>query len=170
MPSLIQHQKSTKHCLCPHCDPHESYEELLEARLPPIDKHTCPKCERSFAIKPSLEAHQREYLHAYCLDCNIVSPTKLLHALHMRLHVRVLAKIPSSATQFRCCDSKRDFVHEQALADHLRYSRAHEEMQDKCTQSANVKKCGKCKRKFKSQRALDQHLASVRHNPLCNII
>ena len=169
MPSLIQHQKFTKHCLCPRCDPYESYEELLEARLPSIDKYICPECERGFAHKPSLEVHQHESLHANCFDCNIVSPTKLLHALHMRLHAPVLAKWAIFATHFRCCDCKRDFVNEKALTDHLRYSQAHAENQDENIQPVNGKRCSECKRNFESQRALEQHLASVRHNPLCNI-
>jgi hypothetical protein len=64
MPSLIQHQKSTKHCPCPCCDPSDSHKALLDARLAPIDKYSCSECRRRFAQKPSLEAHQRESLHA----------------------------------------------------------------------------------------------------------
>jgi hypothetical protein len=125
MPSLIQHQKSTKHCPCPRYDPSDSHEALLEARLSPIDKYSCPEYRRRFAQKPSLEAHQRESLHAYCYDCGILSPTRLLHALHMQSHAPAPAITPSSATQFRRCDCEHDFRNEGALADHLRYSKVH---------------------------------------------
>ncbi|KAH6667431.1 hypothetical protein B0J14DRAFT_602236 [Halenospora varia] len=178
MPSLIQHQKSTKHCPCPRCDPSDSHEALLEARLSPIDKYSCPECRRRFGQKPSLKAHQRESLHAYCYDCGILSPTRLLHALHMQSHTPVPAMTPSSATQFRCCDCERDFRNEGALADHLRCSKVHgpgkggnkkkkqKQQQEEGNQGT---KCKKCKRVFKNRGALEQHLTSVRHNPLSNI-
>jgi hypothetical protein len=122
MPSLIQHHKSTKHCPCPHCDPFEIHEVLLEARLSPVDRYSCPECKRRFPLKPSLEAHQCESLHAYCFKCDIPSSTRQLHALHMQLHAPVRAMTPSSATQFRCCDCESDFKNEWALIDHLRSS------------------------------------------------
>lgn len=125
MPSLIQHQKSTKHCPCPRCDPSDSHEALLEARLSPIDKYSCPECRWRFTQQPSIEAHQRESLHAYCYNCDILSPTRQLHALYMQSHAPVPAMTPSSATQFRCCDCERDFKNEEALADHLRCSKVH---------------------------------------------
>ncbi|XTI94586.1 hypothetical protein V2W45_1473738 [Cenococcum geophilum] len=146
MPSLIQHQKSTKHCPCPRCDPSDSHEALLEARLSPIDKYSCPECRRRFAQEPSLEAHQRESLHAYCHNCDILSPTRWLHALHMQSHAPVPPMTPSSATQFRCCDCERDFKNEGALAEHLQEG-------NYCT------KCKKCERTFKNRGALGRHLS-----------
>lgn len=125
MPSLIQHQKFIKHCPCPHCDPSDTHEALLEAHLPSVDKYSCPECKRRFALKPSLEAHQCESLHAYCYNCDILSSTRQLHALHMQSHAPVLAMTSYSSTQFRCCDCKRDFINEGALTDHLRCSKVH---------------------------------------------
>lgn len=169
MPSQIQHQKVTKHCLCPCCNSYENFEELLEGRLPSIDKHICPQCKQSFALLPALEAHQRQYLHAYCFNCNIISPTKWHDTLHMRLHVGFSANWTPAATQVRCCGCKRDFVNVLALMDHLRNSKAHEGNRIEDLEPANGNNCTKCKRKFKSQRALEQHLDSARHNPLSNI-
>ena len=169
MPSQNQHQKCTKNCLCPCCDSFENYEELLEARLSSIDKYICPKCKRSFALKRALEAHQRQHVHAYCVSCNIISSTKGLYALHMRLHVDGSERGTLRTLPFRCYDCRRDFVNQWALIDHLRYSRAHEETQNEETQPVYGNRCMKCKRKFKSQRALEQHLNSIRHNPLINI-
>lgn len=180
MPSLIQHQKSTKHCPCPRCDPSDSHEALLEAHLPPIDKYSCPECRRRFAQEPSLEAHQRESLHAYCYNCNILSPTRWLHALHMQSHAPIPPMTPSSATQFRCCDCERDFKNEGALADHLRCSKVHglrkggnkkkKKQKQKQQEEGNLQtKCKKCERTFKNRGALGRHLASVRHNPLSDI-
>ena len=82
MPSLIQHQKSTTHCPCPRCDPSDSHEALLVARLSAVDKYSCPECQRRFALRPSLEAHQCKSLHAYCYNCDILSSTRQLHAPH----------------------------------------------------------------------------------------
>jgi len=82
MPSVIQHQKSTKYCPS-HYDPFDSYEALLEVQLPPIDKYSCPECRRRFLQKPSLEAHQHESLHTSCYNYDIVSPTRELYVLHM---------------------------------------------------------------------------------------
>lgn len=176
MPSLIQHQKSTKHCPCPRCDPSDSHEALLEAHLSPIDKYSCPECRRRFTQQPSLEAHQRESLHVYCYNCDIFSPTRRLHALHMQSHAPVPAMTPSSETQFRCCDCERDFINEGALANHLRCSKVHEprkgvnkKKKQKQDKGDSRTKCKKCGRPFKNENALGQHLASVRHNPLSNI-
>jgi len=178
MPSLIQHQKSTKHCPCPGCDPSDSHGALLEARLSPIDKYSCIECRRRFAQKPSLEAHQRESLHGYCYNCDILSPTRRLHALHMQSHAPVPAMTASSATQFRCCDCERDFKSEEALADHLRCSKVHgpgkgankKKKKQKQQEEGNRRtKCKKCERTFKNQGALRRHLTSVRHNPLSDI-
>ena len=176
MPSLVQHQKSTKHCPCPRCDPSDSHEALLEARLSPIDKYSCPECRRRFAQERSLEAHQRESLHAYCYNCEILSPTRGLHALHMQSHAPVPAMTPSSATQFRCCDCERDLKNEGALADHLRCSKVHglgkggkKKKKQKQEEGNQRTKCKKCERTFKNRGALGRHLASVRHNPLSDI-
>ena len=176
MPSLVQHQKSTKHCPCPRCDPSDSHAALLEARLPPIDKYSCPECRRRFPQEPSLEAHQRESLHAYCYNCDILSPTRGLHALHMQLHAPVPAMTPSSATQFQCCDCERDFKNEGALADHLRCSKVHglgkggkKKKQKQQEEDDQRTKCKKCERTFKNRSALGRHLTSVRHNPLSDI-
>ena len=182
MPSLTQHQKSNKHCSCPLCDPFDTHEALLEARLSPVDKYSCPECKRRFALKPSLEAHQCESLHAYCSKCNILSSTKHLHALHMQLHAPVRAMTPSSATQFRCCDCERDFISEKALTDHLRCSKIHgmgkrgnkkkvkgKDQQEEGSKGSQRTKCQKCKRIFTSGDALRRHLTSVRHNPLSDI-
>jgi len=185
MPSLIQHQKSTKHCPCPRCDPSDSHEALLKARLSPSDKYPCPECSRRFAQKPSLEAHQRDSLHAYCYNCGILSPTRLLHVLHMQSHSPIPAMTPSPATQFRCCDCERDFKNEGALADHLRCSKVHrpgkgvnkekkkkkkkKKKQKEQEEGKQGTKCKKCKRAFKNGGALEQHLTSVRHKPLSNI-
>lgn len=183
MPSLIQHQKSTKHCPCPHCDPSDTHEALLEAHLSPVDRYSCPECKRRFALKPSLEAHQCESLHAYCYNCDILSSTSQLHALHMQSHAPVLAMMPSSATEFRCCDCERDFINEGALTDHLRCSKVHgmekggnkkkkgkkEKKQNKPEEGNQRTKCKKCERIFKNRGALGRHLTSVRHNPLSDI-
>lgn len=174
MPPLVQHQKSTKHCPCPHCNPFDSHEALLEARLSPIDKHSCPECRRRFAQEPSLDAHQRESLHAYCYNCDILSPTRGLHALHMQSHAPILAMTPSSATQFRCCDCDRDFKNEGALTDHLRCSKVHGlgkggKKKKQKQQEDQRTKCKKCERTFKNLSALGRHLTSVRHNPLSDI-
>src|SRR4051812_6297375 len=113
MPSLIQHQKSSKHCPCPRSNPSDSYESLLEGRLAAVDKYPCPECRRRFGQKLSLEAYQRDSLHAYCYNCGILSPTRPLHALHMQSHAPIPVKTPAaSATQFRCCDCERDFKNE----------------------------------------------------------
>ncbi|KAF2793862.1 hypothetical protein K505DRAFT_325199 [Melanomma pulvis-pyrius CBS 109.77] len=167
MPSLIQHQKSTKHCPCPSCDPFDSHEELLEARLSPIDKYSCPECKRRFAQKPSLEAHQRESLHTYCYNCDILSPTRQAHALHMQSHAPVPAMTPSSAPQFWCCNCEREFKNEGTLEDHICCSGVGKGGNKK--RKKKQMKCKKCERTFKSRGALQQHLASVRHNPLSDI-
>ncbi|TAQ85585.1 hypothetical protein B7494_g6091 [Chlorociboria aeruginascens] len=164
MPSLIQHQKSTKHCPCPRCDPFDGHEALVEARLPPPDKYSCSECKRRFAQKPSLEAHQRESLHVYCYNCDIVSPTRELHALHMQSHQ------PPSAIQFRCCDCERDFKDEGALTAHLRSSKVHgRQKRANNEKTKEQRKCKKCKKTFKNQAAISQHLMSVRHRPLSDI-
>jgi hypothetical protein len=78
--------------------------------------------------------------------------------------------IPSSATQFRCCDCERDFKDEGALAQHLRYSKVHKPKKEKKKEAGSHQtKCEKCKKTFKNSGALRQHLQSVRHNPLSNI-
>lgn len=164
----------------PHCDPFDTHEALLEARLSPVDKYFCPECKRRFALKPSLEAHQRESLHAYCYNCNILSSTRQLHALHMQSHAPVLAMTPSSATQFRCCDCERNFISERALTDHLHCSKIHgmgkggskkksKEGKKQQEEGSQPTKCKKCERIFKNRGALRQHLTSVRHNPLSDI-
>ncbi|KAN0117077.1 hypothetical protein V8E51_003054 [Hyaloscypha variabilis] len=154
MPSVIQHQKSTKHCPS-HCDPFNSYEALLEVQLPPIDKYSCPECRRRFLQKPSLEAHQRESLHASCYNCDIISPAR------------------------ECCDCERDFKSEKALRDHLRYSTVHgpgkgcknkkKKKQSQQEEGSQRKRCKKCNRAFKSEGALTRHRTSVRHHPLSDI-
>ncbi|KAI1106237.1 hypothetical protein F4804DRAFT_301261 [Jackrogersella minutella] len=173
MPSLIQHPKHTKHCPCPRCDPLDIHEELLEARLSPIDHYPCPQCRRRFPQKQSLEAHQIQSLHAYCDECGIVSPTTLSHEEHIQCF-----HTPSSATQFRCCDCERDFKSESALADHLRTSKVHRKKkvrnnkkntQEEQEEVDQVIKCKKCKKTFKTRHAQQQHLESVRHKPLSNI-
>ncbi|TVY33154.1 hypothetical protein LOCC1_G008421 [Lachnellula occidentalis] len=174
MPSLIQHQKSTKHCPCPQCDPCDSYEALLESHLPPLDKYSCPECGRSFAQKPALEAHQRESMHASCYNCDVVSPTRALHALHMKSHSPVSAVSLSSATQFRCCDCQRDCKSERALADHLRSRKGVKNKQQKKKQNqqeegSQKNGCKKCNVTFKNRGALTRHLTSVRHHPLSDI-
>ncbi|TVY22370.1 hypothetical protein LHYA1_G008714 [Lachnellula hyalina] len=172
MPSIIQHQKSTKHCPCSHCDPFDGHEALFEASLPPIKKYSCPQCRLRFAEKVSLEAHQRESLHAYCYNCNVLSSTRQIHALHMQSHSPTPSIMPSSATQFRCCDCERDFKNEGALVDHLRDSELHR-LGKRGNNSKKKKKqqtkCKKCKRSFKNQDALGKHLKSVRHKPLSDI-
>lgn len=180
MPSLIQHQKSTKHRPCPHCDPFDSYVALLEAQLPPIDEYFCPECIRGFSQKPSLEAHQRESLHASCYNCDVVFPTRELYALHMQSHAPASARTPSSATQFRCCDCERDFKSEGALTDHLCYSKVHrpgkggkkkkkKKKQNQQEEGSQRTGCKKCNRTFKDWGALNRHLTSVRHHPLSDI-
>ncbi|CAD6442090.1 e139c428-9a31-48af-97c8-f49d7830e21d [Sclerotinia trifoliorum] len=177
MPSLIQHRRSMKHCPCLCCDPFDSQEELHEARQPSIDKYSCPECKQRFVQKPSLEAHQRESLHAYCYICDIVSPTRLLNALHVQLHSPVQVMTLSSATQFRCCECKRDFKNAVALTNHLRYNQVHalrEGAENKNIQNQQDEgdwrtKCKKCQRTFKDWFALKQHMKSVRHKPLSDI-
>lgn len=181
MLSLIQHQKSSKHCPCPRCDLSDTHEELVEAKLPAIDKYSCPECKKHFVQKPSLGAHQRETRHAHCYNCDITFPTKGLYAKHMQSHSPVSAKPPSSSsvTQFRCCDCKRDFKSENALEDHLRDAKIHKPRKkgkEKKNQSENKQyeddmrpRCKKCKKTFESQHALGQHLSSVRHKPLSDI-
>ncbi|KAE9373696.1 hypothetical protein N431DRAFT_438893 [Stipitochalara longipes BDJ] len=179
MPSLIQYQKSTKHCPSPNFDPLDSFSAPLEAQLPPLNKYPCPECRRCYSQKPSLEAHQRESLHASCYNCDIVSPTRKLHALHMQSHSPISARKPSSATQFRCCDCERDFINEGALTNHLRCSKVHgpgkgvknkkKKLKQQEESSSQGTKCEKCNKAFKNQSALTRHLESVRHHPLSDI-
>lgn len=184
MPSMTQHQKYTKHCPCPCCDSSDSHEVLLEARLPPIARYSCPKCRLRFAQQLSLETHQRESLHAYCHICNIFNATIRLHALHMKSHAPVPATTLCPTTHILCCDCEREFKDERAFADHLLHtndhaawvheSRSDTNLNNKKTKQQQEKgdkrpKCKRCRRTFKDQVALGQHLASVRHKPLSNI-
>ncbi|KAK6602660.1 hypothetical protein ACHAPC_011137 [Botrytis cinerea] len=177
MPSLIQHRRSMKHCSCLCCDPLDSQEELREARQPSIDKYTCPQCKQRFAQKPSLEAHQRENLHAYCYKCDIISSTRFLNALHMQSHSSVRVTTLSSATPFWCCDCERNFKSERALTAHLRYSQVHtlqkgaekENLQEQQDEGDRQAKCKKCPKTFKDCAALKQHLMSVHRKPLGDI-
>ncbi len=176
MPSLIQHQKSSKYCPCPGCNSSDGNYAELEARLSPIDKYSCPACRRRFPLKQSLEAHQRETWHACCVTCNILSPTVRLHALHMQTHSPTPGLTPSPATQFRCCDCERDFKDENALANHIRSSKVHgpgkgsnKKKNKQIHQERDQLRCKKCKKAFQSQHAMEQHLSSVRHNPLSKI-
>jgi hypothetical protein len=171
MPSLIQHQKSTKHCPCLCCDPSNSYKALLEACLSSIDKYFCPECRQRFVQEPSLEAYQHKSLHVYCYNCDILSSTRQLHTLHMQSHTSVPAMTPSSVTQFWCCDCECDFKNEETLTDHLRCSKVHrlgkggnkkkkkkQKQQEEGNQQTKYKKC---ERTFKNQGVLGQHLTSV---------
>ncbi|TVY33394.1 Zinc finger protein [Lachnellula subtilissima] len=179
MTSPIQHQKSVEHCPCPYCVRLDSYILLLEAQLPPID---CPECKQSFSLKVSLEAHQLEELHASCYKCGVVFPTTELYASHMQSHAPASVQPLSPATQFRCCDCKRDFDNEDALTDHLRCSSFHrpgkegkkekkkkKKEQNQQEQGSPQTRCKKCKKTFKNSDSLNSHLSSVRHHPLSDI-
>lgn len=146
---------------------------------------SCPECRLQFTEQPSLEAHQRDSLHAHCYNCDVASSTRQLHAAHMQSHSPIWATNPSVATQFRCCDCERDFKDDVALANHLRCSKVHKsktggnekrrKSKQKDKQSKQFEKggvgfkCKKCDKTFQSQHALGQHLTSMRHNPLSDI-
>ena len=178
MTSPIQHQKSVEHCPCAKCVRLDSYIMQLEAQLPPL---YCPECKLDFFHKASLEAHQLDELHVSCYDCRVAFPTRELYASHMQSHNTALVRPLSAATQFRCCDCKRDFKSEGALTDHLRSSSVHKpgkggknkknnkQQQGQQDQGTQQMKCEKCSKTFTSRHALYSHLSSVRHHPLSNI-
>lgn len=103
----------------------------------------------------------------------------------MLLNSLIETTVLPTATQFRCCNCRRDFKDDTALVDHLRNSKVHKsknqvrkegktkEEQDKVSRKHEKDrlefKCGKCERSFKSQASLRQHSKSVRHNPISNI-
>lgn len=173
----IQHQKSAEHCPCHVCVFLDSRIQQLEAQLPPVN---CPECSKSFSRKVSLEAHQLEELHASCYNCGVAFPKKNLYISHMQSHSLTP---PSTATHFRCCDCKRDFKSESALANHLRDKGVHSARKEgknnkkkkeikaprQQEQDSPQTGCKKCNRNFKNQIALRSHLSSVRHLPLSNI-
>jgi hypothetical protein len=181
-PSLIQHPKFHQTLPlprpCPHRNPSDSHEALLETCLSPID-------DRYTVLNASGPSHQR--YTSKPTNARACMPTatagtylyyKTVHTLHMQSHAPVSATTPSSATQFRCCDCERDFKNEAALANHLRCSKVHEpgkggnknkkkqKEQEECKKQT---KCEKCTKTFKNSGALRQHLKSVRHNPLSDI-
>ncbi|CZT10430.1 uncharacterized protein RCO7_10523 [Rhynchosporium graminicola] len=172
----IKHQDSVEHCPCSYCIRLDSYIALLEAQLPPV---SCPECKQSFSHKASLIAHQREKLHAFCNHCSILFPTRELHESHAQSHTPVPVRQPTPATQFRCCDCKRNFRSEDALTNHLRCRGIHKpskggkntkkQEQARSEQVTPQTRCEKCKKSFKNQDSLTQHLSSVRHHPLSNI-
>lgn len=153
----------------------------------PVQTFSCPECRLHFAEKSILEDHQRKNLHAHCYNCDFASSTRQLHAIHMQSHSPTPAITLLSVTQFRCCDCKRDFKDDVALANHLRSSKVHkpragtegnknrrkQKQQDKSRKQDEKgrlgAKCKECKKTFQTQDALRRHLKSVRHNPLSNI-
>lgn len=117
----------------------------------------CITCGLGFAGVSHLQAHQRSKNHCFCQKCNLAFTRKSKLDRHLKY-------APAHASpEYHCCDCDRDFVHEQALRQHLQF-KVHPPKAD--VQKPDMYPCPKCKRTFKEKADLSKHLDSLTHKPL----
>lgn len=153
LPNLPKAKKKTKTWACPQCVKSFISQRRLEDHCSVAHLHKCGDCTKAYITLKPLQIHNRLTGHCFCRQCDRSFPNASDLAEHKRTFIHVAG--------FHCCDCDRDFVHQQALDQHLQF-KDHSYIEKR-------HECNECQREFFNRAALDKHRASLAHNPLSDL-